>query len=123
MSYRDDFRDVQRETNWTMRHIIPTVLLGILLLFGIGFLVTGADLASFAFWAPKYENVRRATFENTQSYVHGKTDFLNQMRFEYESTKDPDQKAALRRRILTEAGTIDNEKLPEDLQSFIRSVK
>jgi hypothetical protein len=121
MSYRDDAREVQKETLWTVPRIFLIVFVIMLGVYGLGFVATGGDLAIYRFWAPKRANAERTVFENTQSYVQGKIEFLNQLRLNYESA-DGRQKEALRRTILTEAATIDKEKLPPDLQAFVNGL-
>jgi hypothetical protein len=98
-------------------------LLALVLIYGFGFLATGGDLAIYRFWAPKQANAEREVFVNTNSYIQGKTDYLNRLRFEYTSSKDTEQKAALKTLILSEASNVDNSKLPNDLQGFIENLK
>lgn len=96
---------------------------GILVLFYVlGFLATGGNLAIYRFWAPKQANAERQVFENTQGYVQGKVEYLTQLRFQYQSASGP-QKETLRQLILSEAATVDNSKLPPDLDSFISQIK
>ena len=102
---------------------LGVLLLILVLVYGIGFLTTGGDLAIYKFWAPKQANAERQVFVNTNSYVQGKTDYISRLRFEYQSAKDPDQKAALKTLILSEASNIDTSKLPIDLQGFIQNLK
>jgi hypothetical protein len=100
-------------------------IIGIALLIGImvlGALLTGYDFAMFKFWAPKYENAKREVFENTQGYVQGKVSYLTTLRFQYGSASG-DQKEALRNLILSEASTVDNDKLPGDLRGFVEGLK
>lgn len=97
--------------------------LAVLVTFYIfGFLATGGDLAIYRFWAPKQANAEREVFENTQGYVEGKVEYINKLRLDYESSTGV-QKEALRRTILTEASTVNNNKLPYDLQVFISQLK
>jgi hypothetical protein len=122
MSYYDDARTVQRAAYWTLPRVLLFVIVLLLGIGVIGFLATGADLASYQFWAPKRENAKREVFRNTQSYVDGKAEYLSSLEFEYESATG-DKKEALRRLILSESRTIDPAKLPADLQSFINSIR
>jgi hypothetical protein len=99
---------------------ITAVLLGALvLIYTLGFLATGGDLAIYRFWAPRRANAERVVFENTQSYVQGKVEYLNKLRFQYQD----DPRPALRMMILTESSTVDNNNLPLDLQGFIQNLK
>ena len=123
MTYREDFREVEREGWWTLPRIVLVLFVVLVVSYGLGFLATGGDLAIYRFWAPKYANAQREVFVNTNSYIQGKTDYLSRLRMEYTTSKDPDQKAALKTLILTEASNVDNSKLPTDLQGFIQSLK
>lgn len=98
-------------------------LLVVITLYVIGFIATGGDLVIYKFWAPKQENARRQVFENTQSYVQGKVEYLTRLRYQYSTASTDDQKYALKTMILDEASTVDNSKLPSDLQSFISNLK
>src|SRR5580698_1812119 len=112
-TYREGFREVQREAYWSLPRVAVGMLIAMVVLYGLGFLATGGDLAIYKFWAPKQENAKRQVFENTQGYVQGKTEYINNLRLDYELATGP-QKEVLRRTILTEASTVDNSKLPED---------
>jgi hypothetical protein len=103
-----------------MPRVVLVLFVFLALVYGIGFLATGGDLAIYKFWAPKQENARRQVFENTQSYVQGKTEYLSKLRYQYqEAESGSTHQASLRTLILSEAATVDNDKLPEDLQTFI----
>lgn len=122
MSYREEFREAQGNVFWSLPRVFGFIVVAMVLLFGIGFVATGGDLLTYKFWAPKYANAQREVFENTQSYVEGKTGYINQLRLDYERADGP-QKEMLRRTILTEAATVDNGKLPADIQIFLRSLR
>lgn len=122
MNYRDEYRQVEREAFWTAPRAMVGLLAIVVIVYLIGFVATGGDYFLYRFWAPKQENVRRQVFENTQSYVEGKIGYLTRLRSQY-SVADGSQKAALRTLILDEASTVDNSKLPEDLQLFIDKLK
>lgn len=123
MNYRDEFRDIEREVFWTAPRAIFAGFCVLVVMYGFGFLATGGDLAIYRFWAPKQENAKRVVFENTQSYVQGKVEYLSRLRLQYQSA-DPasTQRAALRTMILTEASTVDRGKLPPDIQGFLSSL-
>lgn len=121
MSYRDDVREIQRETFWTIPRAFLVLLAVMAGLFIVGFIATGGDLAMYRFWAPKQENAKRVVFENTQSYVQGKQEYISRLRYQYQ-TADGAQKDALRSLILSEAANVDTSKLSPDVQSFIRSI-
>jgi hypothetical protein len=74
MTYREDFRTVEREGCWLVPRVLLVILVFLVVSYGIGFLATGGDLVIYRFWAPKYANAQREVFVNTNSYVQGKTD-------------------------------------------------
>lgn len=103
-----------------------TSILGIIgivvVLVMFSFAATGFDFAMFKFWAPKYENAKTEVFHNTQGYQDGKIAYISTLRLQYQTT-DGNEKKALRTLIISEASTIDNNKLPLDLQTFINDLK
>lgn len=122
MSYRDVFKDAERDAFWSMPRIFLMLLVASILLYALGFVMTGGDLFIYKFWAPKMENAKREVFENTQSYVQGKVEYIGRLRFQYQTAEGP-QKEALKTLILSEASTVDNTKLPLELQAFIGGLK
>jgi hypothetical protein len=94
----------------------------LLLILGLSWVFTGNDFFLYKYWAPKQENVRRQVFENTQSYVQGKIQNLEQQCFAYQSA-DGAQKKALAGEIRNEASTIDLGKLPTDEQSCVSEAR
>jgi hypothetical protein len=54
--------------------------------------------------------------------VEGKSEYISRLRFQYQQA-DGAQKNALRTLILSEASTVDNSKLPADVQGFIAQLK
>lgn len=71
---------------------------------------------------PRYAAVERTIFESSPSYVQGKIAHLNRLRLEYERS-DEGAKSNLREIILVEAASIDNSKLPKELQGFVVNVQ
>ena len=122
MGYRDDYREVQRDAFWTMPRAFLAIVAVMVLMYGLGFLATGGELAIYQFWAPKQANAQRVVFENTQSYVQGKQEYLSRLRYQFQSAEIGAQKDALRTLILSEASTVDVGKLSPDLQAFLRSI-
>jgi hypothetical protein len=69
------------------------------------------------------QNADRTVFEETQSYVEGKRQFLNKEREEYRREKDPKSKEAIRQSILHEMANFDLNKLSNDDYAFIQELK
>ena len=120
--YRNEFNEVQREFYWSAPRVVLAALLALFVMYGLGFLATGGDLAMYRFWAPKQADAQREVFEHTQSYIEGKRGNIARMRLEYENA-DPAHKAALRTMILSEADSVDISKLPPTQQAFISSLR
>lgn len=91
-------------------------------LFALGFVIQGEDFFMYKFWAPKYEQARRETFEQTKSYTQGTIQELQNMEMEY-IKGTADQKDAMRSIILHRAADFGEDRLPPDLRSFIISLK
>lgn len=123
MTYREEFKQVQREAYWSLPRVAVGLVAAMVVLYVLGFAATGGNLAIYRFWAPKQANAEREVFENTQGYVEGKVEYINKLRLDYDSADKGPQKEALRRTILTEASTVNNAKLPYDLQMFVDGLK
>lgn len=107
-----------------MKYLLSAVALfvGFLLLLTIGWVAQGNSFFMFKFFAPKYEQVRRETFEQSKAYNQGMIQELQNMQFEYIKA-DTEHKDALASIILHRAADYDEDKMPADLRSFIRSLK
>ena len=91
---------------------------------GVGALTWGIayhNLLFTAFFAPKYENVRRNTFEQSKSFRDGSIQELENMRFEYIKAS-PEHKKALADIIRHRAVEVPADAMPTDLQSFISNL-
>lgn len=87
------------------------------LTFAIGFY-----LMAYRTVAPEFENVRREVFENTQSFVHGKNQHIARLALEY-IRAEPAHRDALRQMILSEASTIEKQKLTSENRAFIHRLQ
>jgi hypothetical protein len=122
MSYRDDYRAVEREGIWTLPRIVLAGFVLLVLLYGVGFLMTGGDLFIYQFWAPKQANAENKVFHNTQAYTDGKNVHIGSLCIE--SVKaDGNVKAAFDAEIRTEASTVDFSQLSPDNQACVLRAK
>ena len=94
----------------------------LVVVFGIGWIVQGNDFFMYKFFAPKYEQVRRETFEQTKSYNQGMIQELQNMQFEYIKA-DPEHQKALASLILHRAADYPEDKMPADVRDFIHGLK
>ena len=92
---------------------------------GFGALIWGVayhDLIFTSFFAPKYENVRRNTFEQSKSFRTGAVTELQNMQFEY-IRSDAAHKVALKDIIIHRSAEVPEDAMPQDLYNFIQSLK
>ena len=94
----------------------------LIVVYALGFLATGGDLAIYRFWAPKQADAQREVFAHSQSYVQGKIQNIEQECFAYHSA-DGSQKAALAGEIRNEASTIAIGKLTADEQACVAEAR
>jgi len=120
--YRDSVREGLHEGYWTIGKIIPMILLILVVMYGLGFLATGGDLAIYKFWAPKQEAARRQVFEETKSYNQGMIQELQNMQMQYVQA-DQAHKDALASIILHRAADYPEDRMPRDLQVFVHNLK
>ena len=91
---------------------------------GIGALTWGVayhELIFTSFFNPKFEDVRRNTFERSKSFRTGAIQELQNMQFEY-IRSDAAHKAALADIIRHRAAEVPADAMPTDLQSFISNL-
>jgi len=92
---------------------------------GVGALTWGLayhGLVFTSFFAPKYENVRRNTFEQSKSFRTGAVQELQNMQFEYIKAS-PEHKVALKSVIIHRAAEVPENAMPNDLYNFIQELK
>lgn len=82
------------------------------LIFGLNYF----GLVNYQFFAPKYENARRETFENTQSYVEWKRQELVKYHYEFIRAKDTQDKEAIRMVVFQSFANFDLTKLSPELR-------
>ena len=123
-NYRDGFKQIERDTYWSIPRFLLALIILVICTFIISFIATGGDLALYKFWAPKQENAKRQVFENTQSYIQGKTEYIGKLRYQYLAAEpNSAQQASLRMLILSEAQTVDIDKLPYSIKAFVQQLE
>ena len=98
-----------------------TIVGGVLTLGAVTWGVAYHDLIFTSFFAPKFENVRRNTFEQSKSFRTGAVQELQNMQFEYIKAS-PEHKKALADIIRHRALEVPADAMPTDLQSFISNL-
>lgn len=102
--------------------VFGCVLAMFVVLMGVGWLVQGNDFFLYKVFAPKYEAVRRETFEQSKAYNEGMVQELQNMQFEYVKAS-PEHKQALASVILHRVAQYDVNKLPPDLRAFVEQLR
>ncbi len=106
------------------RDALLTLVVFLLIVFGITWAAQGNDFFLYKVFAPEYENVHRETFENSKAYRQGIIQELTNMQFEYIQADD-EEKKALAPIILRRAADFDLNKsdVPQDLRDFIEQLR
>jgi len=102
--------------------IAGACLLGLFCLVGTVWAIQGSDFILYRTFAPRYEAVRRETFEGSKAYRQGGAQELQAMQAQY-VTASPEHKAALASIILHRAADFPEDAMSPDLRSFVADLK
>ena len=108
-----------------MKQVVGSVVIVILAVLALTWIVQGNDFFLYRAFAPKYEQVRRETFEQSKAYRQGMVQELQNMQFQYEQA-DPAHRQALASIILHRVADVDGccpGIIPPDLRAFIDKLK
>jgi len=105
-----------------MKAAILSILSTLAIVLGLIWVIQGNDFFMYKVFAPKYEQARRETFEQSKAYNQGMVQELQNMQFQYLQA-NPEQQQALAFIILHRVADFDVNKLPADLRSFIEQLK
>ena len=94
----------------------------LVVVIGLGWVLTANDLAMRSVFAPKQEAVRREVFEQSKAYNQGMVQELQNMQFAYIKA-GAEERVALRPIILHRAADYPADKMPYDLRNFIQTLK
>jgi hypothetical protein len=93
--------------------------LGVLVtMAGIIFALQGTNFYLYRVFAPRQEQARRETFEQSKAYNEGMRQELQNMAFQYAQTDDA-HKAALASLILHRVADYDVDKLDPEMRQFV----
>lgn len=97
----------------------------IVAILALSWLVMGNDFFLYKTFAPKVEQVRRDTFEQSRAFNEGMVRDLENLRLEYARTTDPAAKEALASTILHRASgyNMDDPIVPADLRRFVEDLR
>jgi hypothetical protein len=93
-------------------------IIGFLILFaGLGFYFTGLDFGLTAYFSPKYTQVQRNVYEQSQAFNDGAINNLYDLMNQYNTEKDPTAKAGIAATFRQRVQEYPNQ-LPPALESF-----
>lgn len=98
--------------------IFKLVVFG-LVIFGVfygGYLLT-------AFFAPRYEAIRRDVMIESRAYSESSVRELYRLREQYINASSDDARSALRSMVLHEFAIFPQDRLPPDLQTFYATLQ
>jgi len=98
------------------------VIGGVLSIGALSWGITYHELIFTSFFNPKFEDVRRNTFERSKSFRTGAIQELQNMQFEY-IRSDAAHKKALADIIRHRATEVPENAMPLDLYNFIQGLK
>lgn len=101
--------------------VICSIIIAAVAVIGLTWGGNILGLWSYSFFAPKYENVKREVFENTQSYVEGKRQALTKYYNEYRNSDSTD-KIALRQIVLQDFANFNLEYLTPVQREWYREI-
>ena len=83
----------------------------VILFLALAFGGTAWNYYNTKYWSPKFQNVERETFKNTNSYVEGAGTDLQHYYEEYNKATTPQEKEAIREYVLMGYKNFDEGKL------------
>lgn len=99
-------------------------VLGLVSALALVFILNLAGVGMFVFFEPIKEDARREVFENTKSYIHGKTHDLAKYFEEYNKADSIGDKEAVASLIKMNFSDFDESKIRSDrLKRFLVSVR
>lgn len=117
MSYKNDMKETAQATTIFGFGIWMFTLIILPLIGGLGYI----SYLAYAFYAPKYEQVRYDTFKQSQSYNDAMLRDLQDLRMEYVKAND-EQRAAIKYIAIHRFSVYDIDRLPVDLRVFYQEL-
>jgi len=81
------------------------------------FMLNAVGFTSYSVWAPKFEEARRKTFEESPSFVHGKRQYLTRLYGEWQRA-EPAHRGAICEVARQEASTLNPKHLTPSLAEW-----
>lgn len=121
-NYRKDFREAQREYYWSLPRVILMILAALVFFAGVIFGLNYAGYASFSFFAPRVEAIRRDQMIESRSYTEGTIRELYTLQRQYQSAKTDEERATIAAAAQHEFSIFPKERLPGDLRTFMSQI-
>ena len=115
--FRNEYREFERDYFWTFPRAFGAAVVGLAGVCAVGFGLNVFGLASFGFFAPKYEQVRRSTFEQSQAYVEGQRRDIQNLRMDWLEAVG-DRKAAIRSVALQRISGLPQSAITPEVAQF-----
>jgi hypothetical protein len=115
----NDYRLDNKKGEYPMSDIFKALgwaLLGLLALAGITFGLNAIGLASFSFWAPKYEEARREVVQQSIRRQEGVNEGLAALCLNMRTEQDPASKKAFANMIVVQAGATGTSLTADSLR-------
>jgi hypothetical protein len=97
-------------------------VLALIVMIALAFVLELGGLKWKSYFAPKHEAVRREVFKETRSFNEAKLQELTKYRLEYIRATDDIEKKALESTIRHQFADYDTQKLPYELEVFLKDV-
>ncbi|WP_422363138.1 hypothetical protein [Pyruvatibacter mobilis] len=98
--------------------VIGIIATGLVVIFGLNLF----GFANFAFFAPKYEGVRRDVMIESRAYSEATVRELYRLKRQYQAAEDPAARAAIAAAARHEFNIFPQERLPHDLRVWMVSL-
>lgn len=84
-------------------------------MFGLNYI----GYLNVAFFAPKFEGVRRDVMIESRAYSEATTREMYRFKLQYQQAKSDDERFLIRAMVLHESQAFDHARLPLDLRQFV----
>lgn len=106
-----------------MEKTIFGIVGSILLIGAIIFGLNAVGFMSFAFWAPKYEGVRRDVMIQSRAYSEATVREMYRLKLQYAQARTQEEKNTIKAFTLHEAAAFEKARLPPDIVTFLRELE
>ena len=91
----------------------------------VGAVIAGVSYLAYlgtAFYAPKYEGIRRDVMSESRSYTEGTIRTLYNLKRQYQEAKTEEEKAVIAAEARHEFSIFPQERVPVELKAFLLAV-